>query len=221
MTHRRVHMHLVSLLRGQHQGIYLIATYTFCCQSLEHKTSNNTVRTYNSQTPKRRETFCLCSVFRTVILELKKKKRNTETGQQFTYQMNENKNDAAKGGGSLFWWWNCSKTMSHMFKVLLNEERRVTRGSQWWRGGVVEGMRPTLESNSIVAFRHAWRPKRRGDFRAEPEERGLRRWGEEALLGSGFLPGAFEASQISNTALATSLVWNPHFCHRTASAGPL
>lgn len=30
--------------------------------------------------------------------------------------------------------------------------------------------------------------------------------GEEALVGSGFLPGAFEASQISNTALATSLV---------------
>lgn len=45
--------------------------------------------------------------------------------------------------------------------------------------------------------------------------------GEEALVGSGFLPGPFEAGQISNTALATSLVWNPHFCHRTASAGPL
>lgn len=47
--------------------------------------------------------------------------------------------------------------MSHMFKVLLNEESQE------------RGVRPALEGRCIVAFRHVRRPKRRGDFRAEPE----------------------------------------------------
>lgn len=51
---------------------------------------------------------------------------------------------------------------------------------------------------SIVAFRHVWRPKRRGDFRTELE-------GKVGGGDSRLLPGPFEAGQISNTALATSL----------------
>lgn len=68
-------------------------------------------------------------------------------------------------------------------------------------------MRPAhWRAAALLRFRHVWRPKRRGDFRAEPEERGVSRWGEEeALVGSELLPGPFEAGQISNTALATSL----------------
>lgn len=108
--------------------------------------------------------------------------------------------------------------MSHMFKVLLNEERREKRG---WRGGLKEENEEHWRGCSIVAFRHVRRPKRRGDFRAGTEERNVNlRGGEEVLVGPGLLPGPFEAGQISNTALATSLALNPHFCHRPASAGP-
>lgn len=52
--------------------------------------------------------------------------------------------------------------------------------------------------------------QKRGDFRTE-------------LAGRGdykLLPGPFEAVQISNTALAPSLAWNPHFCNWQASAAP-
>lgn len=64
--------------------------------------------------------------------------------------------------------------MSHMFKVLLNEEQRVKGGRRGGDRGVQERgrrrMRPAMEGCSIVAFRHVWRPKRRGDFRARAEE---------------------------------------------------
>lgn len=42
-------------------------------------------------------------------------------------------------------------------------------------------MRPALEGRCIVVFRQVRRPKRRGDFRAEPEGELV---GEEALVGT-------------------------------------
>lgn len=81
--------------------------------------------------------------------------------------------------------------------------RRMFKEGGKSRGGAVDGC-------SIVAFRHVWRPKKREDFRTELEGK----------VGGGLLPGPFEAGQISNTALATSLAWNPHFCHRLAGAAP-
>lgn len=63
--------------------------------------------------------------------------------------------------------------------------------AKWGKSGGV-----AIDGCSIVAVRHVWRPKRRGDFRTELEGRE----GDSRLL-----PGPFEAGQISNTALATSL----------------
>lgn len=72
------------------RGIYLIATYTFCRQCLEQKLQTTLSVCIRLKHQKERDAS-LCSVFRMTTLELKKK-RETETGQQFTYQMNENKN---------------------------------------------------------------------------------------------------------------------------------
>lgn len=94
--------------------------------------------------------------------------------------------------------------MSHMFKVLLNEERRVKRGWQGVKEAVCRRMRPATEGCSIVAFRRVEAQK---EGRLPRCSRGARGElvGEEVLVGSGLLPGPFEAGQISNTALATSL----------------
>ena len=73
------------------------------------------------------------------------------------------------------------------------------------RGLKEEDEAPRLRSCSIVAFRLVWRPIKEGRLpRLARAERGESE-GEEALVGSGLLPGPFEAGQISNTALATSL----------------
>lgn len=96
-------------------------------------TSNNAVRTHKTQTAKGEGRAPFVLFLEWVLLILK---RETETGQQFTYQMNENKNagwlavgrGGSRVGSGLFWSWTCSKTTSRMFKVRLNEERRVRRG---------------------------------------------------------------------------------------------
>ena len=64
-------------------------------------------------------------------IRFKKKEKGTETGQQFTRQMNEIKNDGVKGGRRgeiILIVEQLQKVMSLMFKVLLNEERRAKTG---------------------------------------------------------------------------------------------
>lgn len=85
--------------------------------------------------------------------------------------------------------------MSHMFKVLLNPESQGGGGG--W-GGQEEGEAPRWRTAALLRSNMCGGPKRRGDFRAGPVR-------EEALVGSRLLAGPFEAGQISNTALATSL----------------
>lgn len=51
---------------------------------------------YKTQTPKRKGRSAFVLFLEWVLLNLKKNKKKTETDQQFTYQMNENKNDEVK-----------------------------------------------------------------------------------------------------------------------------
>lgn len=182
------HTHTKSSFPGvSMQGIYLIATYTFCRQCLEHKLQTTLSERIRLKHQNERDAL-LCSVFRMSTLELKKRDRQTETGQQFTYQVNKNKNSGAKGGGGLGdyidrgvtpkRWATCSKCCWM---------RRGKSGWQGVKGGGCRRMRPALEER-IVAFRHVWRPRRRGDFRAEPEERGVSRWGRRHW----WAPGSFQ-----------------------------
>lgn len=75
--------------------------------------------------------------------------------------------------------------------------RKVKRGG--FKGG---GLGPHWRAAALLRSDMCGGPK--GGETSEPS-RGGELVREEALVGSGLLPGPFEAGQISNTALATSL----------------
>lgn len=136
--------------------------------------------------------------------------------------MNENKKSRGKGGG-VFWSWNCSKMMIHMFKVLLNKERRVKRGWQGVKRGWMQGgWGLHREAAALLRLEVHGGPKQDGKLPSRAGGAGVNQRGKRGGAGGLRVPSRpFEAGQISNTALAPSLAWNPHFCHRLATTGPL
>lgn len=205
------------------QGIYLIATYTFCRQCLEHKLQTTLSERIRLKHQKERDAS-LCSVFRMSTLELKKRGRQRRVSNSHTRWMKirtgggerrRRRRDYFDRGTAPKWWATCSKCC-----WMKSGEWREGGGREFEKEGARgwgpqwSGLQHCCLQTCVEAQKEGRLPSRAGGARGELVV-------EEALVGYSLLPRPFEAGQISNTALASSLAWNPHFCHRLASVGPL